>query len=119
MASTRNKNTPGDYALEKKAYELQFKERTFLHGPAGQAITTNHPGNGLLTGRIAAHNLSNNYCDIESSLFGIGSTNLENPLPIVKPDIRNLQSLNVIDKLPLYHPSSFKIKPNQRPMYLN
>ena len=49
MASTRNKNTPGDYALEKQAIQRQHQERMYIHQSQGQAKQTNLPGNGLLS----------------------------------------------------------------------
>ena len=119
MASTRNKNTPGNYAMEKLAYQRQFDETVYMHSSNGKAPLTNHPGNGLLSGRIAAENLSRNFCDIESKLFGIGSSNLEQGAPNIVPDIYNLKSLNVMQKQPMIKPEPLTILPNQRPMYLN
>jgi hypothetical protein len=119
MSSTRNKNTPGNYAMEKWAYTKKHEELMFIHASQGQAITTQLPGNGLLSGRIAGRDLASNSCDIESALFGIGSTNLENPLPHVTPQINYLRSLNVMNKIPMVIPVRYENEPNQRPMYLN
>lgn len=119
MASTRNKNTPGNYAAEKRSITKQHNERMYIHQTQGQAAATQLPGDGLLTGRFAGRDLAKNDCDIESFLFGIGSTNLENPLPIVRPDLNDLQSLNIIQKTPMCMPRPLSIEPNQRPMYLN
>ena len=119
MASTRNKNTPGNYASEKWSIQKQHEERMYIHQTQGQAAATQLPGNGLLSGRYAGRDLAKNDCDIESFLFGIGSTNLETPLPPVVPNLNDLQSLNVIQKTPMVMPRGFSIEPNQRPMYLN
>ena len=119
MSSTRNKNTPGNYALEKQSIQKQFIENMYVHQSQGQAKQTNLPGNGLLSGRYAGRDLAKNDCDIESFLFGIGSSNLENPLPIVTPQLNTLHSLNVIEKIPMQMPSGLQIERNQRPMYLN
>jgi hypothetical protein len=119
MASTRNKNTPGDYALEKQAIQRQHQERMYIHQSQGQAKQTNLPGNGLLSGKYAARDLAKNDCDIESFLFGIGSTNLENPLPAVTPQLNTIKSINVMEKMPMQTPRPFSMEPNQRPMYLN
>jgi hypothetical protein len=119
MASTRNKNTPGDYALEKHSINKQFDERMYIHQSQGQAKQINLPGNGLLTGRFAARDLAKNGCDIESYLFGIGSTNLETPLAPVKPELNTIKSINVMEKTPMIMPKPFSMEPNQRPMYLN
>ena len=117
MASTRNKNTPGDYLLEQNAYTSAYQNimDTTKRSPDLKCF----PGNGLLTGKMYSRDLANNYTDIESSLFGIGSTNLVQPLAPVQPDINNLPSLNVIQKTPMFIPAPLTITPKQRANYLN
>ena len=119
MASTRNKNTPGNYALEKKQYIRRHQEVMYTHASQGQAHTRNFAGNGLLMGKMAGRDLASNDTEIESALFGIGSTNLENPLPKVEPMIHNHKSLNVIDRIPVFLPSPHVPETYHRPMYLN
>lgn len=119
MASTRNKNTPGNYAAEKKALEKKHQELMYIHASQGQAMQTNLPGNGLLQGRVAGRDLARNDCDIESRLFGIGSTNLENPQGDFTAEMNQLNSLNVMSKTPMVMPRPLGIQMDQRPMYLN
>jgi len=119
MSSTRNKNTPGNYAMEKWSDSKKYEELMYIHASQGQAISTQLPGNGLLSGRIAGRDLASNSCDIESALFGIGSTNLENPLPKVTPQTNYLRSLNIMTRIPMVTPLQYDNEPNQRPMYLN
>ena len=38
MASTRSKNTPGNYALEQWSLEKQFQSKTYIHGAQGRPI---------------------------------------------------------------------------------
>jgi hypothetical protein len=117
MASTRNKNTPGDYKLEQYAYlhrHLNIMDIT-KQTPTEKVF----PGNGLLQGNIASRDLANNYTDIESRLFGIGTTNLVEPLPILIPDIHSYPSLNIIKKTPMILPTPLYIDTNQRANYLN
>ena len=76
MASTRNKNTPGNYRLEQYSLNQNIDWKLYEHSSCGRATQTNLPGNGILTGRMSNNELSNNACDIESYLRGIGSTNL-------------------------------------------
>jgi hypothetical protein len=64
-------------------------------------------------------NLASNSADIESQLFGIGSTNLVEPRPSVAPDVYQLKSLNIAYKVPVFVPAPFAPEPNQRAMYLN
>lgn len=113
MASTRNKNTPGDYASEKKANQIQVDYNTY-HS-YGVPSVNYLPGDGLLSGKVASSSLSNNYCDIESYLRGIGSTNLETPQPEIVPSIKQLKSLAVMEKTPLIIPGDLVMEQGQRP----
>ena len=119
MAATRNKNTTGNYAAERFASERINRELMYMHAPNGQAVQTNYPGDGLLQGRIAGRDLAKNDCDIESFLFGIGSSNLEIPKPIIPPEITPLQSVSFIRKIPMVIPTKLGIEMNQRSLYLN
>ena len=120
MSSTRNKNTPGNYAAEKQASQKIHSELMYLHTSRGQAIQTNQPGDGLLQGRVAGRDLAKNDCDIESFLFGIGSGNLESPIqgPIY-PDSVPLQSIHISRKIQMVIPKNLGVERDQRPMYLN
>ena len=115
MASTRNKNTLGDYKLEQRNNTEIREYNTYENSAYGAAQQTNFAGDGLLMGRIAAVQLSNNSCDIESQLFGIGSTNLVIPKEFVEPSIKSLQSLTIIDRLPVLVPEPLVVEKNQRP----
>jgi len=117
MASSRNKNTLGDYQLEQNAYIHRYLNITDLVKQT--PIQKTLPGNGLLQGKVASRDLANNYTDIESNLFGIGSTNLVQPLPNIVPDIHHLPSLNIINKLPMIVPEPIYVETKQRPNYLN
>lgn len=117
MSSTRNKNMPGDYALEQNSIKVGYKYYTY--DSFGKPVETHYAGDGLLPGRIAPTNLAFNACDIESQLFGIGSTNLVNPKSAVKPDLKPIQSLNMIEKLPVFIPEPLVVEKNQRPYFMN
>jgi len=115
MASTRNKNTPGDYSLEQRNNFLISEYKTNEGSSYGAPLETHFSGDGLLMGRIAPANLSNNSCDIESQLFGIGATNLVTPKAPVDPMIRQLNSLSIIHRLPVLVPEPLVVERNQRP----
>ena len=68
---------------------------------------------------MAPENLSSNACDIESQLFGIGSTNLVNPKKHVQPKFHDVKSLNMIDRLPMVIPEPLIVEKNQRPYPMN
>ena len=117
MASTRNKNCPSDYKLEQNINK----------NIGGYSINRNStvayenylPGNGLLGGRNPRETICSNYCDIESELFGIGTTNLVNPKSSVTPDFTPIKSLNIIDKIKVIIPEPLVVEKGQRPYYLN
>ena len=95
MSSTRDRNNPSNYELEQQALKKQADYLTYIHSSSGKPLKTRFPGNGLLTGRIAASELSANACDIESFLYGIGTTNLVKSKPPPVGQIRELESLVV------------------------
>jgi hypothetical protein len=115
MASTRSKNTPGNYAAEQSAIAKQgsFADYTAssYYGVPAQSYFA---GNGLVGMKTAHRNLSDNSCDIESFLRGIGSTDLVAPRADPVPEIKQMQSLNVCDRLPLIMPAPFVFESGQR-----
>jgi hypothetical protein len=117
MASTRNKNTPGNYELEQWSLEQSRVQQSYLYQPNGQAITTHFAGNGLLPSWMPPTLLSKNSVDIESFLRGTGTTNLVNPKPDTEPSLIPVESLNIADRLPLLLPKPLFIEPEQRPLW--
>lgn len=116
MASTRNRNTPGDYTLEKKQFNDSFKYNTSKE--YGQPVKSYLPGHGLLAAKTCRNALSKNACDIESTLFGIGANNLENPKPPCKPQLNELSSLYIAEKPTVFVVEPRSADPTQRPMYI-
>ena len=114
MASTRNKNTPGDYLIEQTAYKHQIDYKTNVQ--YGIATSTLDAGHGLIQGKLPNSMLSGNPNDIESDLFGIGSTNLVSPNTPVNPELKQRQALSIVDRqIPLIMPKNLEIQANQRP----
>ena len=117
MSSTRNRNTPGDYNLVKKADE---KVGAYLsYSNYGVPLQNYHPGDGLLGASTCRNVLAHNACDIESTLFGIGANNLVTPLKPAEPQLKTLKSLSIMDKTPLIMPKPLEVSDKNRPMYLN
>ena len=116
MSSTSSKNTPGNYRLEQNINDNFGTYCTYVN--YGVPSQTNFPGNGLLTGRMAPSDLAYNGRDVESFLWGIGSTNLVEARTPTTPQIKQLQSLNIIDRIPIMVPEPLVVKKDQRP-YLN
>ena len=70
MASTRNRNTPGNYCLEERQYK-HFEDYTlYPNSQYGSAYNTRLPGTGLLPAQMPWNKLSYNAADTESFLFG-------------------------------------------------
>lgn len=115
MASTRNKNTMGNYNLEQRQYQ-QFGDYTlYPNSQYGAAYNTRLPGNGLLPAQIPWNKLSHNAADTESFLLGINSTNLVNPAPCFVPEIAKLEQTNIYEKGSVFMPEPLVIENNQRP----
>ena len=99
MASTRNKNTPGNYCLQQLEYSQSRQYTIYKNSFAGEAYDTKLPGNGLLPAQIPWNQMSYNAPDIESFLFGINSTNLVNPQPHhIVPELKSLGTVNFFEK---------------------
>jgi hypothetical protein len=109
MTSTRNKNTQGNFDQEFNSNKQLFhtvvsKSRIYKESYL--------PGEGLLMGTYPLNIMANNQVDIESSIFGIGSTNLIQPKSnIIKlHDLRRLDSLNVCQKTPVVMPEPLVVR---------
>ena len=59
--------------------------------------------------------LSNNPVEIESALFGINSTNLVEPQPPVKAQLKSIPVKQFFQRTPLIMPKPLVIEHNQRP----
>jgi hypothetical protein len=117
MSSTRSKNTIGNYKAEQ--WSLKQQSEYMPYSSYAAPPNTYFCGDGLIGAKVGPLQLSDNFCDIESSLFGIGSTNLVLPQPDVVPEIKKLKSLSIIDKLPVIFPSPLVVEPNQRQRFLH
>ena len=113
MASTRNRNTYGDYQLEQR---LNNGVSTYCTNAYGAPSSVYLPGDGLLAGKVGYNDLASNGMDVESFLWGIGSTNLVEPKSEFRPKIKPLKSLNVICRIPTIVPEPLVLEPNQRPL---
>lgn len=116
MASTRNNNTPGNYSCQQRSYKEYAQNLSYVNSPHGYAYQTCLPGDGLLAGQMPWNRLAKNPADIESFLWGVGSTNLVNPLPPLTPELRDLASINIYEKPEvIYMPEPLTVSARQRP----
>ena len=102
MASTRLKNSTNTYKREQQTYEKRFNNLSYV----GQSLHKNNylPGLGINAPRMnngIIHNiLSNNGADVESSLFGIGSTNLVIPKKETCANMNTLKDIQFFQAKP-------------------
>ena len=115
MASTRNKNTPGNYCLEQREYQESGNYTLYANSQYGAAYNTRLPGNGLNPAQIPWNKMSYNAPDIESFLRGINATNLVKPMPCFVPELMNLGSVDIYEKMPILLPEPLVVEKNQRP----
>ena len=116
MASTRNKNTSGNYCLEQREFAESSGYTLYPNSQYGAAYNTRLAGNGLNPGQIPWNKLSYNAPDIESFLFGVNSTNLVNPAPIFVPELAKIDSVNIFEKGSILMPEPLVIQKSQRPL---
>lgn len=115
MASTRNKNTPGNYLLDTKQNTQSETWKLYENGANGYAYNTNLAGNGFIQGPMPWNKLSNNAPDIESFLFGINSTNLVNPAAPLVPELKTISQQDLYKKSNTIMPVPLVVLKDQRP----
>ena len=103
MTSTRNNNTPEDYCLQQKAINISRQYGEYKFGSAGAAYNPGIPCVGYTPSHMPASFFSNNPTEIESRLFGIGSTNLVNPQKCLQPSLKTIPFKSFF-KMPTYVP---------------
>ena len=119
MASTRNKNTPINYSLEEARFKNFETYNLYKNGSGGEAVNTRLAGDGVIQGAVPWNKLSHNPADVESFLFGIGSTNLVNPMKCFTPELVQNETINFFKKAPTYIPEPLIVEKSQRPGFLN
>ena len=102
MASTRLRNCTNTYKREQQTYQRNFNNVSYV----GKSLHRNTylPDLGINAPRmvngVINNILSNNGADVESSLFGIGSTNLVNPKKETCADINKLKDIQFFEAKP-------------------
>lgn len=116
MASTRNKNTKLDYNLEQKVNTNLIDNSLYYHSSSGRPINECIPSIGYLPSHMSRDALANNPVDIESTLYGIGASNLVESCNPPEPSLRNVEFKEWFDRrsnIIMPHPLVFEN--NQRP----
>lgn len=115
MASSRNKNTSGNYKSEIEKLE-RFRTHTLYSGSVSND-TICYPGDGLLGCKNPNLVLLNNYADIESDLFGIGSTNLVNPKSVETHTFHSYKVLDIQKRNTVILPEPLTVSKYNRPNF--
>ena len=115
MASTRNLNTKGDYAVKKKESSAIHNYMTY------SGFSTNDPSYFTRGANpsIYAGQLCKNAIDVESTLRGIRSTNLEGPSFSATPEVTPIGEKQYFTVNPTYIPQPYYHSTVERPLYLN
>ena len=115
MASTRNKNTKGDYFLEQRDNTLANTYSLYQHSQYGEAYNLSLPEVGIVPSKMSNNVFSKNAVDIESGLFGINSTNLVKETEKCVPDWKSpIPTKAYFDRIQMIMPSPLVIIKNQR-----
>ena len=117
MASTRHKNLAGSYAQEKRELALSVDYKTNKN-----KFNSNKPmlpdfgivGNNMGAGMFS-NLMSNNGCDIESKLRGLGSSDLENTHRKITPSLNKMNHLAFFERPVFCAPNPLVVEQNQRP----
>jgi len=116
MSSTRNKNSQGDYNLEKKhnaTFFKYFQEKDFaVHKNTSFMTLGSNPS-------FKRDQMSSNAVDVESMLRGIRSTNLEGNSFSVVPEAKTVGHYELFERQKVYLPNSFHLSLSERPNVLN
>lgn len=120
MSATRNRNTLGNHQMEVAAHAQWADRQMYEHGPQGNAYAPCLPGNGLLPGKLGRDSLALNSVDVESSIFGLGSTNLARPQDNLKVRAAHvvLPSMDLFESRRTYAPRPIVPDLDARPRYI-
>ena len=117
MASTRNKNTLGNYEHEVRQNRLQQQYDLYPYSQHANAYEKALPTFGFNPSKMPASNFSLNPIEIESGLFGIGSTNLVKPQSTPAARFKTMREVSYFDRPEkVIMPKPLILDKKQRPM---
>ena len=114
MSSTRNNNMRTEYTLQQRGYYNVLERNMYKHSTYGNPV---NPGLPLAGSAPPSHMsrcvLSKNSIDIESKLFGIGSSNLVKTPEKVAPRLNKLKDIQFFKRNDVLIPRDMYIPTNQ------
>jgi hypothetical protein len=119
MTSTRNNNTPGNYKMQTAINSHLFKSSMYKHGSFGTPYLSSIPDGGSAPpSRMDRNRLSKNPIEIESQLFGIGSSNLVKGYTPPLATIHHLKDISFFDRNKIIMPCALMVEGAQRALPL-
>ena len=112
MASTRQKNSSGDYDLEQKSID-RFSDH-LMYPYRRVSYKTALPDAGINVGQVPGSQLSSNSVDIESRLYGINANNLVKPQEAIIPGLNLLPNASFFERNVVYMPEPLVVEKGQR-----
>ena len=113
MASTRNKNTYGNYCDQQR--QIQKQEDWFMTNYKFENPRVAFPSAGINVQHVPSTTLATNPVDIENYLYGISANNFINPLPTLVPDMKKMEDVCFFETPKLYVPVLPPYLQGQRP----
>lgn len=96
MTSTRNRNSESDYKLEQLQNTNHIQNNLYVN--YGRPTSECYPEVGYTPSKLSRDALCNNSVDIESTLRGIGASNMVNPCTPPTPSLRNIDFKPFFDR---------------------
>ena len=117
MASTQLKNSKGIYKQEQllNNNHLDYNNYKYQSTPYNSHLPSLGINSGNMKTGYYNNVLSNNACDIESSLFGINSSNLAQAPFNPTPSLNKLNEKSYFELPNAFLPNPLIIQNNQRP----
>ena len=113
MASTRNRNTQSDYHLEQ---QNKNHYKSMLIHEHTRPVAEANPTHMMNYGSMSRDTLSSNAVDIESDMFGIGSTNLVDGYMAPTPQLKNVGSVDFSERIGVVLERTPDYLKDQRPL---
>ena len=110
--NTRNKNRKCEFFMDKTMQEQQAERLTTTQ--SRQAVA--YPLHGVNAPRMPSSQLSKNYVDIETYLYGIGANNHLFPTSTPETPTISMPVVNFYDRTALYIPRLDPFLTKQRPL---
>ena len=117
MASTRDKNSKGNYKLEQQQLNNIKNNLEYYNSPNGHAVNSAFPEH-YRQGYMPADNFTHNSIDVESTLFGIGSSNLEEKNSPAIPQFKKMPTISFFKTPEIVKSEKFKHLEHQRPFIM-